>query len=607
MKKTLLILITVLVCSPSYSQFETYQATKVKKAYQLFEEGRIIVNHTSDDRDAGDLIVGDDFSDPANWNLIALDGDPNWEIVIDEPEEISDYMGDMESTTEANGFGLFNGIQYLIEGTVTTQDAVLEYAHTIDCSEIDHVTLSFEQRYRSFHSEKVFIEVSINDGVSYDFSYEVNNELPVNVPVVQEVYYLNIADAAAGQEFVKIRFRWIEETGDLGFGSGYGWIVDDFKVLESWDYDQKITAAYHRSGLGGFFPDGLDYYQIEQSQTTEIYFSAKAINLGGAVQENLHLNVEVSGAGTFSGASDSIDLAISGSDSLGCSLSFTPDALGEYFIKYWFSSDSSEQFASNDTIYDSFVVSTIYGRDNQLGPGFINNVESNSGAPLLIGNVMELFEESNMSLMEIEVTDNPSNIGQMIFGQIMVYNPETDHFDYYDQTDDHYISSGSNGEANSICFNDEVNFPAGSIVLLLAGHYGGENEVEFKMAQIVDYGTVLGYTSGASDPFALENPRAIMVRTNMMGVFDCFESINEDRESPFSVSQNVPNPFFGSTTIAYELSKNEDVQITITDLSGKTIQTINLNNQPAGKHELSLNATDFAEGVYFYTFNVGDE
>ena len=83
------------------------------------------------DRDPGDIIVEDDFSDDVNWNTEALVGEPNWEITATTPEDVVDYADEVMSETADNGFGVFNGITMLLTGTVEPADAVLEYVPTI--------------------------------------------------------------------------------------------------------------------------------------------------------------------------------------------------------------------------------------------------------------------------------------------------------------------------------------------------------------------------------------------------------------------------------------------------------------------------------------------
>lgn len=146
-------------------------------------------------------------------------------------------------------------------------------------------------------------------------------------PTVQGLKRINITTAAAGKEFVKIRFRWICTEEDPLYGSGYAWMIDDFLVRDSWYYDQKIIGAYHRSGIGRYMPNGFDYYEIPNNQLTEIYFNGKTENSGGKVQENAKLNVAITGPLVDYKNSTPIDLPINSTDSLGTTTTFTPSPI----------------------------------------------------------------------------------------------------------------------------------------------------------------------------------------------------------------------------------------------------------------------------------------
>jgi len=123
------------------------------------------------------------------------------------------------------------------------------------------------------------------------------------------------------------------------------------------------------------------------------------------------------------------------------------------------------------------------------------------------------------------------------------------------------------------------------------------------MAQGVDEQTVLGYTSGATDPFFLQSPSAIMVRTHMRSYVGLEETVINN----FSISQNIPNPFGDNSVINYELNEAAAVSVEFVDVSGKVVKSINNGTQAAGAYTLAVDANDFAEGVYFYTFTVGAE
>ncbi len=82
---------------------------------------------------------------------------------------------------------------------------------------------------------------------------------------------------------------------------------------------------------------------------------------------------------------------------------------------------------------------------------------------------------------------------------------------------------------------------------------------------------------------------------------------NEDSNLPavFAVYQNYPNPFNPSTTIAYDLPRSADVDVTIYNLLGQRVRTLVSQRQPAGTHHVTWegNAADgqaASSGVYLY-------
>jgi hypothetical protein len=68
----------------------------------------------------------------------------------------------------------------------------------------------------------------------------------------------------------------------------------------------------------------------------------------------------------------------------------------------------------------------------------------------------------------------------------------------------------------------------------------------------------------------------------------------------FALYQNYPNPFNPSTVIAYSLPSRSNVQLDIIDLLGRTVETRQLGEQPAGTYQIQYNASGLASGVYFY-------
>lgn len=68
----------------------------------------------------------------------------------------------------------------------------------------------------------------------------------------------------------------------------------------------------------------------------------------------------------------------------------------------------------------------------------------------------------------------------------------------------------------------------------------------------------------------------------------------------FKLYQNFPNPFHPSSTIQYDLPKDQHVKLEIYSISGQYIKTAINQQVPAGRHTVVIDASTFASGVYLY-------
>ncbi|MGE5436306.1 MAG: T9SS type A sorting domain-containing protein [Syntrophothermus sp.] len=74
----------------------------------------------------------------------------------------------------------------------------------------------------------------------------------------------------------------------------------------------------------------------------------------------------------------------------------------------------------------------------------------------------------------------------------------------------------------------------------------------------------------------------------------------------FTLSQNYPNPFNPTTTIKYSIPKQNYVSLKVYDLLGNEVAQLVNEEKPAGKYEVSFNASGLSSGVYFYKINSGE-
>ena len=124
--------------------------------------------------------------------------------------------------------------------------------------------------------------------------------------------------------------------------------------------------------------------------------------------------------------------------------------------------------------------------------------------------------------------------------------------------------------------------------------------------------TKLNDGSAHYGPFAINSKGYIFAGTGNSSVFRSVAtttSINESGENiptKFSLSQNYPNPFNPSTTIKYDLPREEMVTIKVYDMLGREVKTLVNEYKNAGSYSIEFNASNLSSGTYFYRITAGD-
>jgi uncharacterized protein (DUF1786 family) len=83
-----------------------------------------------------------------------------------------------------------------------------------------------------------------------------------------------------------------------------------------------------------------------------------------------------------------------------------------------------------------------------------------------------------------------------------------------------------------------------------------------------------------------------MVRMN----FDPILNVTEQAE--LSQAVVMPNPTATNAALRFELKNTSDVNIVVTDLTGKVMQTNTLAQLTAGAQEIALASEQWAAGIY---------
>ena len=73
----------------------------------------------------------------------------------------------------------------------------------------------------------------------------------------------------------------------------------------------------------------------------------------------------------------------------------------------------------------------------------------------------------------------------------------------------------------------------------------------------------------------------------------------------FSLEQNYPNPFNPTTVISWQLAVSSPVTVTLYNLRGQRVAVLLNETQTAGRHQLNLDGSKLASGIYFYQLEAG--
>lgn len=73
----------------------------------------------------------------------------------------------------------------------------------------------------------------------------------------------------------------------------------------------------------------------------------------------------------------------------------------------------------------------------------------------------------------------------------------------------------------------------------------------------------------------------------------------------FSLQQNFPNPFNGTTVISYRIQHHGQVRLEIFDMLGRKIETVVDKIQSPNKYSIQWNAKNISSGVYYYRLMYG--
>lgn len=84
------------------------------------------------------------------------------------------------------------------------------------------------------------------------------------------------------------------------------------------------------------------------------------------------------------------------------------------------------------------------------------------------------------------------------------------------------------------------------------------------------------------------------------------DDVNETVPAKFVLNQNYPNPFNPSTQITFSLEKAGQASLTVYNMLGQKVATLIDKKLTTGLHQINFDASQLANGIYFYKLESGD-
>ena len=300
-------------------------------------------------------IFCEDFSGgaiPAGWSTTSNAGSADiWEYSTAGPTG-GFSIDPIASTTAGDGFMMFDSDALCS----FDQNADLE-TPPINCGTSPGVFLEFEQYYRKFF-DSTLVYVSNNAGATWD-QYSLNNTMATNDATDNpELISIDISATAAFQANVIVKWTFWSPAGAYGGneGCGYAWMIDDVLLREPPQYDANSIATLQ------------EYSRVPYLQSNTIDLQVQIDNTGWDNITNVTAEVNVfDGVFTqvYSGTTNTLGAIATGTSAvLTGATGFAPTDTGVYYTEYIVSITETDGETSNDTLYNSFIVTdTIYSKD----------------------------------------------------------------------------------------------------------------------------------------------------------------------------------------------------------------------------------------------------
>ncbi len=603
MKKNLTLLSVILLATSSFGQTKiTEYKTKSVNASEISTDA-VSKQTVSEEKAVGTPFYTNNFDNAGDWtinNSGQTGATFGWTIDAVKDGWWAPATA-IASTSEGNFAELTNG-----DPTIAVPSQALNVTYTVTSANPislngngTNVSLSFQQFGARFNDlQEMMIStngttwVTVGNNLNYDVLSQTGGAAYPN-PDTKSINLSSFLLPTDTQ--IWIRFSWTTnfpaQATNANVWVAYGWYIDDVKLSTNSDYDLSSLSNFWGSA-------GVNYYKIPLEQIAPIDFAASLVNNGSQALNAVKLNITAN-PGAVMASSTPVVLAPAGAVDAEVLAGFTPPGAGTFTINRTLTTTEVDDVPTNNQLSNiTFTTGGfMYERDNGTFAGNTSN-----GTDIFeVGNIFDIYTEATLKAITFRLATGSTN-GIEVQGKL--YDATVDPFVLVDETPFYITSSTDVNQIRTLNFpGSGVTVEAGkTYILALASGAPGMKVSNAgtsydQTSFIYDHGT-----PGAGEPgtwfFQTATP---VVRMNFNPVIGLEENTFI---SDLSIS---PNPTANETMLSFNLKETAEVSVVVTDMAGRTVQTIAATEMNAGTQDVIVDATTFEAGMYTVNLTVGTQ
>lgn len=251
---------------------------------------------------------------------------------------------------------------------------------------------------------------------------------------------------------------------------------------------------------------------------------------------------------------------------------------------------ATDEVPANNTIADvNFAVTNyIYARDN----GTFSGSTSNGTIGFEAGNLFDIYQDQTLKGISFRLAGGSggTTVGTEVYAKIYSIDPNTGDFTFLEETAPLVVASGNLNTILNLPLLNPTPLTQGETYLAVVGSFDGGLKVSNAGTSDIQTTFFLDHT----DDTWFYSTSTPVVRLN----FDPVLAVDENTMN-VSAAKVYPNPTANSATVAFSLTNASEVQLNVTDMSGKEVFAKNLGNLTAGENSTEINMAGMASGVYY--------